>query len=108
MQDGNIPEPSPGKTALLGDQMVASLGNHRVFVFFRLAVVPQQTAMAGCRQQKGGQVSEEVTKGEECFDHGVIVGNEMEDSAPGRIRVPRSEQQHVGSLTARIHRRQRR
>ncbi len=52
-------QPPPGKMALLGDQMVASLGNHRVFVFFRFAIVTQHTAMAGCPQQKGGKVSEE-------------------------------------------------
>src|ERR1700722_11993435 len=102
-------QPLSGKMALLGDQMVASLGNHRVLVFFRFAVVTQHAAMAGSCEQKGSQVSEEVTKGEERFDYGVIIGDEMKDAAPGRIRVPwQREQQHVGSLTARAHFRQRR
>ncbi len=102
-------QPASGKMALLGDQMVASLGNHRMLVGFRLAVVTPHATIFGRCKQEGSQVSKEVTKGEECTDHGVIVGNEMEDAAPGWIRVPwQREQQHVGSLAPCTHGRQRR
>src|ERR1700677_1476047 len=101
-------QPLARKMALLGDQMVASLGNHRTLVVFRLAVVTHHTAVAGRCKQEGGQVAQEITKGEEGIDHGVIVGNEMKSAAPGWVRVPwKREQQHVGSLAPRTHSRQR-
>ena len=37
--------------------------------------------MAGRSEQKGSQIAEEIAKGKELVDDGVVVGNEMKNAA---------------------------
>ncbi len=93
-----------GEMALLGDEMVAAFGDYLALVFFRLAVIAHDAAVAGCGEQKGSQIAEEIAEGKELVDDGVVVGNEMKDAARPGIGAPRQRhEQHVGSLPARTH-----
>src|SRR5271154_3600979 len=93
-----------GEMALLGDEMVAAFGDYLALVFFRLAIVAHYTAVAGCGEQKGSQIAEEIAEGKELVDDGMVVRNEMKNAAWPGIGTPRQRhEQHVGSLPARAH-----
>ena len=93
-----------GKTALLRNQMVASLGDHLAFVVLRLTVVTHHTAMAGRSEQESSEVTQNIPKWKQVIDDCVVVRNEMENASPGWIGTPwQRQQQDIGSLPPGTH-----
>ena len=82
-----------GKMTLLGNKVVATLGDDRPLVLFGFAVIAHDAAMAWCTQQERSHISDEAAKRKKLFNDGVIIRNEMEDAATRRIGVPRQAEQ---------------